>query len=232
MSVSLLITAMALGVLAWPHCAAMCGCGLGSPWLSKRGHAGSFLTGRLLATMLAGAVAGGSSMVLAGWVMGHQGLFLAVQAMFWTVLAASATWMVVRGQSVSATGFQRVQLPTALNARLNPAPVRRRMLNPALMAGLSWWMMPCGVWWSALSLAFLSGSAVQGAVLAGVFSLASSPALWGGSRLKQWALGRWSETWVNRQAGSAILVGLAWMAWHRFHGGSTPVVLQGLGLCM
>ena len=85
-----------------------------------------------------------------------------------------------------------------------------------MVAGLLWALMPCGLLYSALLVAALSGGALQGAVTMLLFGVGSGlwlvggPWLWGRLRTRINAV---RASWGTRLAG-ALLVGVAgWALW-------------------
>ncbi len=78
-------------------------------------------------------------------------------------------------------------------------------------AGALWIFMPCGLLWSALLVASLSGGPVQGAISMALFGAASSTGLlfgpWLFAQLKQ-AGNRLRQDWGTRAAG-VLLAGAA-----------------------
>lgn len=178
-----LITAPALflaGMAASVHCTLMCGA------LSIH-HARAVppeqlpqalaLThgGRLLGYAALGAVAGAAG----------QGILRHLPA-----LALGRTLQVLAALGVMAIGAQMAlaRQPAPACCRVaEPAGLRRR--PPALQSfgrGLLWAAVPCGLLYSVLGLAAVSGNAASGALLAGAFALGGSPLLaavgWGGAR--------------------------------------------------
>jgi sulfite exporter TauE/SafE len=83
---------------------------------------------------------------------------------------------------------------------------------PVVMGAL-WAFMPCGLLYSALMVAALSGQVLEGASTMALFALGSSLSLWAGPwlllQLKNLGDGRWSI----RIAGVALAVISAWALW-------------------
>jgi hypothetical protein len=79
--------------------------------------------------------------------------------------------------------------------------------------GVLWAFMPCGLLYSALMVAALSGHVLEGATTMALFALGSSLSLWAGPwlllQLKNLGDGRWSI----RIAGVALAVISAWALW-------------------
>jgi len=226
-SVSLLASAFALGLLALPHCGSMCACQFAAPWLQKPLH---FQLGRFVAYVAGGALAGGVSSGVLGLASGGLQVFQAMNWMLMSVLAFSALLLLWRGQSLGVLVQERIHLPPALQRKLG----HLQRSNPAasLKAGLLWLFMPCGVLWAGFMLAYVSGSPFQGALIMAVFALTSGAGLQLVSSLRESLAGRVGDTLMLRASGALILLGLLLMASRQAGIILTPVWLQGLGFCL
>ncbi len=217
-SASLALTALLMGLLGGPHCLSMCGAActaLGKVAGPQRGMAlWGFQSGRLLGYSALGGVAA-ASMQAVGW-LGTQsaalrpawtllhvaamlmGLVLLVRARqpVWLELGACKVWQRVRGAGTTAA------------------------LGTPVIVGALWALLPCGLLYSALLVAALSGSAVQGAMTMALFALGSAvaltvgPWLWlrlgeAGRGKRAWGDGRWGV----RVAGAALAGMSAWALW-------------------
>ena len=81
-----------------------------------------------------------------------------------------------------------------------------------LFVGVLWAFMPCGLLWSALMVAALSGGAAEGAASMALFSLGSGGAL----LLAPWVLLRLrgdKGAWALRLAGLALIATAGWALW-------------------
>ena len=89
---------------------------------------------------------------------------------------------------------------------------RRGALAP-LVVGALWALMPCGLLYSALMVAALTGHATDGALTMALFALGSSVSLWAGPWLwlRMHTLG--DGAWGMRLAGLALLGVSAWGLW-------------------
>lgn len=226
-SVSLLTSAFALGLLAMPHCGSMCACQFAAPWLRKPLH---FQAGRFIAYITGGAVAGGVSSSLLGLASSGIQVFQAVNWMLMVVLAFSAVLLLWRGQSLGVLVQEKIHLPPALQRKL--APLQQPSPAASLKAGLLWLLMPCGVLWAGFMLAYLSGSPVQGALIMAVFATTSGAGLQLVSSLRQSLSSRVGDALVLRASGAIILLGLAIMLGRQVGLISNPLWLQGIGLCL
>lgn len=221
MLLSLLWTALIMGLVGGPHCLAMCSapCGVVSGaaqqvvqlqgrqdrlWL----RASLFHLGRIAGYASLGAAAALAMQSLSWltsqtvalqplWTLSH----VAVMAwgLFMLAQARQPAWLENAGRAV----WQRVQ-PWV------------RAPGGQLAAGYCWALMPCGLLYSAVLVAALSGGAWQGALSMAAFALGSGAWLVGGPWL--WRQGRrrldlLKAQWGTRLAG-LLLVGMAvWALW-------------------
>ena len=180
---TLALTAFTLGLLGSVHCFGMCGGLIGAMTLARpEGGVATQLgynAGRVSSYALAGAMAGvaGSFGQLAGTILPAQtmllvlanavvilvGLSLAGSGGFTRILEAAGAhvWKWVR----------RVQSPS-LPGRGSPLGLAR-----AISLGAVWGWVPCGLVYSALALALVSGSAANGATVMIAFGSGTLPSL-------------------------------------------------------
>lgn len=185
---ALLVTAFLIGLAGGVHCVAMCG-GIVSALNLKAGplpaHAGGSLRalsrqlgyslGRVTSYALAGAVAGGA---------GGMSLF------YQDVLPAQVVLLVVANGLIVLLGLYLAGIGTAVlaleraggfvfstlkrfGARLTPADSGAG----AVAVGLAWGFLPCGLVYSVLAMALVSGSALHGAGVMAAFGLGTLPNL-------------------------------------------------------
>jgi uncharacterized protein len=187
---ALAFTALLLGLAGSVHCVAMCGAPSAAAVTACAGRGSSvwptFHAGRFAGYALAGAVAAGSVGALARWSAWSPAL-----RPLWTLLHVAAlalgAWMLLRGRQPQwlerlGRGAQRLATPVAGGWQRIHGPAK------AGMAGLAWVAWPCGLLQSALMVAALANNAAAGAMVMGVFAVASAPAL----GLAPWLLGRWA----------------------------------------
>lgn len=190
MSVTLLLTALAMGLAATPHCAAMCGAACaGLTGTGQRREAAvtrgtltgtvivlrevatdrraiAFHAGRLSGYGAAGALAATATQGLA-WLTAQGGALRPLWTLFHLlVLAWGLSLLVLARQPDWA---QRASLQ--LWARIRP---QVQGSGGLFMAGLLWVFMPCGLLWSALLVASLTASPWEGALAMLLFAKASS----------------------------------------------------------
>jgi sulfite exporter TauE/SafE len=192
----LAVAALVVGLLGGAHCAAMCGGIVGAlnlrsqrPALVAAGaglvEAGgvvaqlplhiAYSTGRVGSYAAAGAVAGavGGTAALVEAVLPAQ-IALAFLANALVVLLglylAGVGRIVGRIEAIGAAFWPRV---APLGRRFLPADSAGR----ALGAGVVWGWLPCGLVYSALALALVSGDAARGTLVMLAFGLGTTPNL-------------------------------------------------------
>jgi len=82
-----------------------------------------------------------------------------------------------------------------------------------MVMGTLWALMPCGLLYSALMVAALTGQMASGALTMALFALGSSICLWAGPWLFLHLKNLGDGTWGIRIAGSALAVNSAWALW-------------------
>lgn len=217
-------TALLMGLVGGSHCLAMCSapCGAvvgqtGQPgvqvvrWASRSSglaRVAAFHAGRLAGYALAGALAAFAMDRLAwltqhtmalrpAWTLTHVavmawGLMMMLQARqpLWVERAGRAVWERVR-PLVSAPGG-------------------------VLAAGFLWTLMPCGLLYSALLVAALSGGPLEGALTMALFGAGSGLWLVGGpwvwTQLKT-RLNALRNEWGSRVAGGLLCAVAGWALW-------------------
>jgi sulfite exporter TauE/SafE len=213
-----------VGLLGSVHCAAMCGGIVGALSLSSRPPASSafpvrvatvrpappavdvlaYNAGRIgsyaVAGMLAGAV-GQAAGLLAGLpALQHGAYWLANLMLAALGLYLMGAWRgLARLEQAGQVVWRRVQ---PLLRRLGPPAGPGRMLA----AGVLWGWLPCGMVYSALVTAMLSGSAIDGGLAMAAFGLGTLPMLLAlgllGVRVRGWLRVR-----TVRIAGGALVLG-------------------------
>ena len=222
MSTTLAFSALLMGLAGGPHCAAMCGAacaGLVRPGAApvKLVPSGArlpapglwqFHAGRLLGYSAAGAVAAQAVQGF-GWVAGQTAALRPLWTFFHLlVLGWGLALMVLARQPEWASAAGR-----GIWSRLGP---RAGVRGGVFTAGMLWALMPCGLLYSALLVASLSGGALDGALSMALFaagsalSLALAPALL--LRLRQ-AGNRMRQDWGTRVSGLLLALAALWALW-------------------
>jgi sulfite exporter TauE/SafE len=215
MSTTLAATAFLMGLAGGPHCAAMCGAACGGlvrgvqvvRGPKQRGGRGMamFLAGRLAGYSAVGAAAAFAVQSFA-WLSTQTAALRPVWTLFhllvfgWgltlLLLARQPAWVDQAGRSV----WQRVRPVASARGGL-------------FATGALWAFMPCGLLYSALLVASLSGGPLDGALSMTLFAAGSSlslglaPALL--LRLQQWG-NSLRKDWGTRASGAVVVLSAAW----------------------
>jgi sulfite exporter TauE/SafE len=211
MQTSLALTALIMGLVGGPHCVAMCGAacaGLGqSAGASQNRALVSFQAGRWLGYSLMGGLAALSVQGL-GWLTVKSAALRPV----WSMLHMAA---LVLGLLLVWQAKQPVWLDQSarhLWAKIRKLNVKFGKIAPVLV-GMLWSLMPCGLLYSALMVAALTGNVWEGALTMACFALGSGVSLgfapWMLLELKTLGDGAWGI----RLAGLALAVTSAWALW-------------------
>jgi sulfite exporter TauE/SafE len=219
MHTGLLWTALLMGLAGGPHCAGMCGvaCAGVVRVAGARWGAWQLQAGRLAGYTLAGALAAAAVQNLA-WLTQQSAALRPVWTLFHgAVLVWGLVLLVLARQPLWVDGLGR-----GVWARLRPRLAGRSWV---FAAGAAWALMPCGLLYSALLVASLSGGALDGALAMALFAAGSSIGLLAGP----WLWLRW-QAWRNparkdsglRLAGASLAAVAAWALLH----GMDPRVLD------
>lgn len=232
MATTLAATALLMGLVGGPHCVAMCGAAcagitraaispVDTSRLAKSAVAGldsrsppvpaamwRLLGGRLAGYCLAGAAAAGAVESFA-WITSQSAALRPAWTLFHLAVLAWALMLVTQARQpmwVSAAGRN-------VWTRMRPLANARGGL---FATGALWAFMPCGLLYSALLVASLSGGALQGALAMGLFalgsavSLALAPHLF--ERLRERG-NRWRQDWGTRLAGLLLALTAIFSLW-------------------
>ena len=198
MSSALATTALLMGLAGSPHCTAMCGaaCAAVVKHSSEHGKRGAALIalhlGRVLSYALAGALVAASAHALATWSqelrwirpfwgMLHVAAIALGVSLMWS--GRQPRWMASWGQGAGRVVPVTSEVHLVPLSMLRTAPpvntaCRGRSPAKAGLFGLAWAAWPCGLLQSALLLAALSSTPLQGAFVMTVFALGSAVGLW------------------------------------------------------
>ncbi|MDE2119629.1 MAG: sulfite exporter TauE/SafE family protein [Betaproteobacteria bacterium] len=249
MQISLFLTLLLMGLTGGLHCAAMCG-GLvvaseramlpvareqvlwparSLLWRSLQLQLARVVTYSLLG-MVAGAVGSGL------WAVQARGVQVGLFVLGNLVLAASGVWLVrvawgPRAAACAPVVRARASWTQRLRSHLSAGAARlvQRLLPLASVprrigAGLLWGLLPCGLVYSALSLALLSGSAAGGALAMAAFGLGTLPhMLLAGHVLRR--VSQRATARASRLGAGLVLIGFAsWGLWRLLHVGGLPTL--------
>lgn len=205
------ISALMMGLVGGPHCVAMCGAACAGIARAAPPHSTlalmKFQLSRLVGYSLMGMLAGGTVQGL-GW-MGQQ---TAVLRPVWTMMHVAALllglvlmWQARQPAFIDDWGQRLWRKARPVMAGLGgKAPV---------VLGVGWALMPCGLLYSALLVASLSASAVQGAVVMAAFALGTMVSLVAGPWLLLRLKDARSGGWGIRLAGLALVATSGWALW-------------------
>ena len=211
MQTSLALTALIMGLAGGPHCVAMCGAacaGMGQVSGANQNRALlSFQIGRWLGYSLMGGLAALSVQAL-GWLTVESAALRPV----WSMLHVAA---VVLGLLL----IWQAKQPVWLDQSAQQLWTKIRRLNAhwgkiaPMAVGVLWALMPCGLLYSALMVAALTGNVLDGALTMACFALGSGVSLglapWLLLKLKTLGDGAWGI----RLAGLALACTSGWALW-------------------
>jgi uncharacterized protein len=211
-SITFAATALLMGLAGGPHCAAMCGTACGA--VTRAGATTSsrsmwsFQLGRFGGYAIAGAFAGGAVQSFA-WLTTQTAALRPVWTLFhlcvlaWGLMLATQARQPMWASAAGRTAWQRIR-PLA-SAR-----------GGVFAAGALWAFMPCGLLYSALLVASLSGGPLQGAAAMGLFAAGSGAALLAAPRvlLKLQRSGNaLRQDAGTRLAGVLLALAAGWALW-------------------
>lgn len=204
---SLLISALLLGLLGSGHCLGMCGGFMSALALTlphEQSHQRhtlllSYNLGRLMSYGLAGTLAG-----LLGWVLVSTPLAIIVRSV-------AALLLILMGLYLSGwwSGLRHIEkIGQGLWKKLQPITQRLLPMNThprALLLGLLWGWLPCGLVYSTLLWAATQGNALHSLWLMLAFGLGTTPVLFvTGLAAKQMELLLKKQS--IRQLGGALII--------------------------
>lgn len=220
MQTSLALTAWLMGLAGGPHCIAMCGAacaGIGQAAGARKNTAmWSFQAGRVLGYTALGALAAASMQGL-GWLTTQTAALRPVWTLFHVatlVLGLLLLWQAQQPVWLEQAGRRLWTGARALAAgRGGGAP---------LIIGALWTFLPCGLLYSALLVAALTGSALQGAAVMALFALGTSVSMMAGPWLWLRLGGGGSGDWGVRLAGLMLAASSVWALWMAFAHNAAP----------
>jgi len=219
------ISAFVVGLLGGVHCVGMCGGIVGALTFGlpeeRRHRVGAMLPfqlaynlGRIGSYVLAGAIMGALGMLLAQLMPVYyaQRVLLGLAGVFMILLGLylSGWWMVLnRLEQAGGVIWRRLE------------PVGRHLLpvnTPAraLVVGMIWGWIPCGLVYSMLVNAVAAGSALRGAALMLAFALGTLPNLLLMGMLAGAAARLSGSITVRRIAGITVMLFGVYTLWQAF----------------
>jgi sulfite exporter TauE/SafE len=203
-----------MGLAGGPHCIAMCGAacaGIGQAAGERKTSAmWSFQAGRILGYSALGSLAAASMQGL-GWMSVQTAALRPVWTLFHVatlVLGLLLMWNAQQPVWLEQTGRKIWQGARAL--------AQGRGRGAPLVIGALWTFLPCGLLYSALLVAALTGNALDGALVMALFAAGTSVSLMAGPWLWLRFSGKGAGDWGVRLAGLALVGSSAWAIWMAF----------------
>jgi uncharacterized protein len=211
MQTSLAITALLMGLTGGPHCLAMCGAacaGIGQAAAHRPQKAmWTFQLGRVLGYSALGALAAASMQGL-GWLTVQSAALRPVWTLFH--LATAVLGLVLLMQAQQPVWLEAAGKKLWFQVR-HVAATRGR--GAPLVLGVCWALLPCGLLYSALLVATLTGNAGHGAGVMALFAAGSGVSMMAGSTLWLRLQGAGKAQWGVRLAGLALAASALWALW-------------------
>ena len=204
-----------MGLVGGPHCVAMCGAacaGIGqAAGPHRNGAILGFQLGRVIGYSAMGALAAASMQGL-GWMTIQSAALRPVWSMFHVAALLLGLVLLFRAQQpvwLETAGRRIWARAKALGQGSGGAPI---------VLGTLWALLPCGLLYSALLVAAMSGGPLDGAAVMALFAFGTSvtmsaaPWLWLKLRGNGVATGG-SGAWGVRLAGLALTASSGWALW-------------------
>lgn len=219
MQTTLAATALLMGIAGGPHCVAMCGAACAGIGRTQTGQSKRalwvFQVGRLAGYSAMGAMAAVSIQGL-GWLSVHAAALRPVWSMFH--VAAALLGLMLLYQARQPVWLEDSARKVWAGVRKLTGGANGNSSGSAVLAstgllGVLWALLPCGLLYSALLVAAMSGSAAQGAGVMALFAVGSGASLMAGPWLWLRLRGPGSGQWAIRIAGLALFASSAWALW-------------------
>lgn len=213
----LFTTALLIGLLGSTHCIGMCGGIAASVGLSTRQNGQSawlillgYNLGRIASYTLAGALLGIAGALVATGITGVLLQTLAGLLLIAMGLYVGQWWFgITRMESLGGHLWRHLQ-PVA--ARILPV----RSPTQAVLLGIVWGWLPCGLVYSTLLWSSASGSWQQSALLMAAFGLGTLPAMFTTGLLARQVQAVMQKRLTRQLAGGVIILfGLYTLPWGR-----------------
>lgn len=220
MQTSLAVTALLMGLAGGPHCIAMCGAacaGIGQAAGPRKNVAmWSFQAGRVLGYSALGSVAAASMQGL-GWLTVQSAALRPVWTLFH--VATLVLGLLLLWQAQQPVWLEQAGRKIWSGAR---SLAQGRGRGAPLVIGALWTFLPCGLLYSALLVAALTGSALEGAAVMALFALGTSVSMMAGPWLWLRLKGKGAGDWGIRLAGLALAASSSWALWMAFAHDAAP----------
>lgn len=209
MQFTLIASALLMGLVGGPHCVAMCGAACSGIAKSGGGTRALlvFQFSRVLGYSLMGGLASGSVQGLA-WFGQHSVVLRPV----WTMVHVAALLLGLALVMLARQPLWVDDLAQKVWRRAKPAISAMGKRAPVVL-GVGWALMPCGLLYSALLVASLSASVLDGMVIMGAFALGTSVVLTAGPWLLLKINAAKTGGVAIRLAGLALAATSGWALW-------------------
>jgi uncharacterized protein len=211
MQTTLAATALLMGLAGGPHCVAMCGAacaGIARTAPTSR-SLWTFQVGRVIGYSALGGLAAASMQGL-GWLSAQSTALRPI----WTLFHVAAALL---GLMLLWHARQPVWLEhSARQVWHGVRTATSGMTTGAapLTIGILWSLLPCGLLYSALLVAAMSGNPMEGAAVMALFALGSGVSLMAGPWLWLRLRGKGDQgRWAIRIAGLALFAVSGWALW-------------------
>lgn len=227
MQTTLAATALLMGLAGGPHCLAMCGAACAGLGRTQAGHSTRalwmFQGGRLLGYSALGALAAASMQGL-GWLSVYSAALRPLWTMFHVAAALLGLMLLWRARQPIWLEASARKIWQSMRAMTGP--LGGNALMPIGLTGVLWAFLPCGLLYSALLVAAMTGNAGQGAGVMALFALGSGITLMAGPWLWLRLRGKGSGQWAIRIAGLALLASSVWALWMGLVNNTAPWCLS------
>ncbi|OIQ72259.1 hypothetical protein GALL_461150 [mine drainage metagenome] len=176
----------------------------------------TFQLGRMFGYACLGALAAASMQAL-GWLTLQSAALRPVWAMF--PVAVAVVGLVLLWTAQQPVWLEQVAKKIWFKAR---ALALGRGRGAALVVGTLWCFLPCGLLYSALLLAGLTGHALDGALVMVLFAAGTSVSMMLGPWLWLRLKGNGSGDWGVRLAGLALAASSFWALWMAYANNAAP----------
>jgi sulfite exporter TauE/SafE len=220
MQISLAMTALLMGLAGGPHCVAMCGAacaGIGQAAGTNRTSAmWTFQLGRAMGYAGFGALAAASMQGL-GWMTVQSAALRPVWSMFHVAMAVLGVVLLIKAQQP----IWMEQVGRKIWAGARGLAVGKGRGAP-LVVGVLWTFLPCGLLYSALLVAGLTGHALDGALVMALFAAGTSVSMMLGPWLWLRLKGNGTGDLGVRLAGLALAASSVWALWMAYAHDAAP----------
>ena len=213
---TIIISAFMLGFLGSAHCLGMCGglasaLGLNTPQNSNTTKQSSF------SLLLAYNIGRVSSYCLAGLIVGALGFWLSQQLSALTILRYLAAVMLILMGLYIAQWFNGIIWAEKLGSYLWPfiQPLAKRFMpihstRDAILVGMVWGWLPCGLVYSALIWASLEASLTGSLLIMLFFGLGTLPSMLASGYFAQTLSKLIRQHWFRSSAGMMMITFGIW----------------------